>query len=59
VPPGRVPPATTTATDDTEGLLPRLRRRARELPELGPVLMLLLILIPAAIAAALLGSRIR
>ncbi|MEU8618192.1 hypothetical protein [Streptomyces sp. NPDC048623] len=46
----------TLATDD-EGLLSRVHRRSRELPHLGVVLTLLLILIPAAIAAVLLGNR--
>ncbi|MEV6330309.1 hypothetical protein [Streptomyces sp. NPDC051909] len=52
----RPPPARVTVADD-EGLLPRLQRRSRELPRLGVVLTLLLILIPAAIAAVLLGNR--
>ncbi|MGW5775876.1 DUF7507 domain-containing protein [Streptomyces sp. NPDC003863] len=45
------------AVPDNEGLFGRLRRRAREAHEFGVVAMLLLLLIPAAIAAALLGSR--
>ncbi|MFF5975107.1 hypothetical protein ACFY7C_26735 [Streptomyces sp. NPDC012769] len=53
VPAGRRPEAAA----GEEGILPRLHRRYRELPELGIVLTLLLILIPAAVAAALLGSR--
>ncbi|MER7516762.1 hypothetical protein [Streptomyces sp. NPDC126499] len=62
--PGEVParvPATRppAAAAGEEGLLPRLNRRYRELPQLGTVLTLLLILIPAAVAAALLGSRHR
>lgn len=56
---GITPPATRvpTAVPADEGLLPRLQRRYRELPRLGVVLTLLLLLIPAAIAAALFGSR--
>ncbi|MFB7447883.1 hypothetical protein [Streptomyces sp. NPDC056194] len=42
---------------DNEGLFGRLRRRAREAHEFGVVAMLLLLLIPAALAAALLGNR--
>ncbi|MFI9001409.1 hypothetical protein [Streptomyces sp. NPDC053541] len=61
VPPGRPPavrpPPARVAVPDDEGLLPRLQRRSRELPHLGVVLTLLLLLIPAAVAAALLGSR--
>jgi hypothetical protein len=34
-----------------------LRRRGREASEFGVVTMLLLLLIPAALAAALLGNR--
>ncbi len=45
------------AVPDGEGFLGRLRRRAREAHEFGVVAMLLLLLIPAAVAAALLGSR--
>ncbi|MFF7439840.1 hypothetical protein [Streptomyces sp. NPDC008122] len=45
------------AVPDNEGLLGRLRRRAREAHEFGVVAMLLLLLIPAALAAALLGNR--
>ncbi|MER7535614.1 hypothetical protein ABTX77_12605 [Streptomyces sp. NPDC097704] len=45
------------AVPDNEGLFGRLRRRAREAHEFGVVAMLLLILIPAALAAALLGNR--
>lgn len=51
------PPPSRVAVADDEGLLPRLHRRSRELPHLGVVLALLLILIPAAVAAALLGNR--
>ncbi|MCX2179254.1 hypothetical protein KV205_01735 [Streptomyces sp. SKN60] len=51
------PPPARVAVPDDEGLLPRLHRRSRELPHLGVVLTLLLILIPAAIAAALLSNR--
>ncbi|MER5201656.1 hypothetical protein [Streptomyces sp. NPDC002825] len=42
---------------DDEGFLGRVQRRAREAREFGVVGMLLLLLIPAAVAAALLGSR--
>lgn len=52
-----VPRTTTSAARDDEGFLGRLRRRAREAHEFGVVAMLLLLLIPAAIAAALLGNR--
>ncbi|WP_225804988.1 hypothetical protein [Streptomyces sp. NK15101] len=47
------------ALPDNEGFLGRLRRRAREAHEFGVVTMLLLLLIPAAVAAALLGSRVK
>ncbi|MGW5420595.1 hypothetical protein [Streptomyces sp. NPDC003943] len=72
VPPGaagRQPPADTAAVPrppsaarppvaaGEEGILPRLHRRARELPHLGMTVVLLLLLVPAAAAAALLGSR--
>ncbi|MFB6839051.1 hypothetical protein [Streptomyces sp. NPDC056361] len=42
---------------DDEGFLRRVRRRAREADGLGVVATLLLLLIPAAVAAALLGNR--
>ncbi|MGW6551193.1 hypothetical protein ACWGBV_13175 [Streptomyces sp. NPDC055051] len=45
------------ASVDDEGFLGRLRRRGREADEMGVVAMLLLILVPAALAAALLGNR--
>ncbi|WP_329280592.1 DUF7507 domain-containing protein [Streptomyces sp. NBC_00691] len=51
------PAARRAALLDTEGFLGRLRRRGREASEFGVVAMLLLILIPAAVAAALLGNR--
>ncbi|MFI8910908.1 hypothetical protein ACIGW4_04720 [Streptomyces sp. NPDC053513] len=47
------------AVPDDEGFLGRLRRRTREAHEFGVVTMLLLLLIPAAVAAALLGSRVK
>ncbi|MFF0751285.1 hypothetical protein [Streptomyces sp. NPDC004267] len=53
----RRPTARTPVAAGQEGILPRLHRRARQLPHLGMTLMLLLLLIPAAVAAALLGSR--
>ncbi|MFC8508603.1 hypothetical protein ACFU3J_04455 [Streptomyces sp. NPDC057411] len=49
------PPAAAVADD--EGLLARIHRRSRELPHLGVVLTLLFLLVPAAIAAAVFGSR--
>ncbi|MEU7513786.1 hypothetical protein AB0B13_17575 [Streptomyces sp. NPDC042898] len=49
--------ARRAAVLDDEGFLGRLRRRGREAHELGIVITLLLLLIPAAVAAALLGSR--
>ncbi|WP_157870087.1 MULTISPECIES: hypothetical protein [unclassified Streptomyces] len=49
--------ARRAATLDHEGFLGRLRRRSREADDLGVVSMLLLLLIPAAVAAALLGNR--
>ncbi|MFB7361513.1 hypothetical protein [Streptomyces hydrogenans] len=45
------------ATLAGEGFLGRVRRRGREAGEMGTVVMLLLILLPAALAAALLGNR--
>ncbi|WP_329622415.1 hypothetical protein OG357_19880 [Streptomyces sp. NBC_01255] len=51
------PAALRAAAPDDEGFLGRLRRRGREAHELGIVITLLLLLIPAAIAAALLGNR--
>lgn len=59
--PGQIPVPDTRVPvpADDEGLLPRLRRRSRELPEMGIVLFLVLLLIPAAVAAALFGSRPR
>ncbi|MFE5829924.1 MULTISPECIES: hypothetical protein [unclassified Streptomyces] len=58
-PGGTVPPPGLRRADglDDEGFLGRVRRRGREARELGVATMLLLILIPAAVAAALLGSR--
>ncbi|WP_411070836.1 hypothetical protein [Streptomyces sp. cmx-4-25] len=65
-PPGAVPPVPTpvpppdlrrAAGLDGEGFLGRVRRRAREAREFGVATMLLMLLIPAAVAAALLGSR--
>ncbi|MFD3661597.1 hypothetical protein ACFWVF_13545 [Streptomyces sp. NPDC058659] len=55
--PDRAPSARRAAALDDEGFLGRLRRRGQEAHELGIVITLLLLLIPAAIAAALLGSR--
>ncbi|MFI9210854.1 hypothetical protein ACIGW7_22410 [Streptomyces sp. NPDC053253] len=49
--------ARRAAVLDDEGFLGRLRRRGREAHELGIVITLLLLLIPAAVAAALLGNR--
>ncbi|MFF5450656.1 hypothetical protein ACFY40_05320 [Streptomyces sp. NPDC012950] len=62
VSPGAVPPAPPpglrrAAGLDDEGFLGRVRRRGREAAEFGVATMLLLLLIPAAVAAALLGSR--
>ncbi|MDV5146896.1 hypothetical protein R1T08_22560 [Streptomyces sp. SBC-4] len=54
---GRAPAVSRAAVLDDEGFLGRLRRRGREAHELGIVITLLLLLIPAAIAAALLGNR--
>lgn len=51
------PSAHHAAALDNESFLGRLRRRGREAHELGIVITLLLLLIPAAIAAALLGNR--
>ncbi|MFG2329957.1 hypothetical protein ACGFMM_10055 [Streptomyces sp. NPDC048604] len=53
------PPARTAAAanDDEGGLLGRIRRRSSEIADMGVALTLLLILIPGAVAAALLGSR--
>ncbi|MFI6419388.1 hypothetical protein ACIBG6_18600 [Streptomyces sp. NPDC050842] len=51
------PTARRAAVLDNESFLGRLRRRGREAHELGIVITLLLLLIPAAIAAALLGNR--
>ncbi|WP_432127125.1 hypothetical protein [Streptomyces sp. bgisy082] len=57
-PGGAVPPGLRRADGlDDEGFLGRVRRRGREARELGVATTLLLILIPAAVAAALLGSR--
>ncbi|MGW3371548.1 DUF7507 domain-containing protein [Streptomyces hydrogenans] len=60
-----VPPRTDTSPEASrraatlagEGFLGRVRRRGREAGEMGTVVMLLLILLPAALAAALLGNR--
>ncbi|MER5736124.1 hypothetical protein ABT117_10660 [Streptomyces sp. NPDC002262] len=65
VPPGVAPPRAETppeasrraATLAGEGFLGRVRRRGQEAGEMGTVVMLLLILLPAALAAALLGNR--
>ncbi|MFC8789471.1 hypothetical protein [Streptomyces cinereoruber] len=67
VPPGAVPTAPPSAPSphalrradglDDEGFFGRVRRRGREAAEFGVATMLLLLLIPAAVAAALLGSR--
>ncbi|MER7947469.1 hypothetical protein ABTY59_08795 [Streptomyces sp. NPDC096079] len=60
-PPGAVPadrpPRRLAAAPDGEGFLGRVQRRTREAREFGVVGMLLLLLIPAAVAAALLGNR--
>ncbi|WP_073811471.1 hypothetical protein [Streptomyces sp. CB02261] len=53
----RPPVVRRAAALDSEGFLGRLRRRGREAGEFGVVTMLLLLLIPAALAAALLGNR--
>ncbi|MFG2116741.1 hypothetical protein ACGFRB_29580 [Streptomyces sp. NPDC048718] len=53
-PPGARPPS---AAGNEEALLPRLRHRARQIPHLGIAWILLLLLVPAAVAAALFGSR--
>ncbi|WP_418958131.1 hypothetical protein [Streptomyces tritici] len=53
----QTPPERPVAGDDEGGLLSRVRRRSSELADMGVALTLLLILIPAAVAAALLGSR--
>lgn len=53
----RPPVVRRAAALDSEGFLGRLRRRGREASEFGVVTMLLLLLIPAALAAALLGNR--
>ncbi|MFI2734962.1 hypothetical protein [Streptomyces sp. NPDC018711] len=50
-------PPRAQAVRDDEGFVGRLRRRGREAKEFGVVMMLLLVLIPAAVAAALLGNR--
>ncbi|MEU8527774.1 hypothetical protein AB0C77_19605 [Streptomyces sp. NPDC048629] len=52
-------PTARPPTDDSDddGLLARVQRRSRELADMSVALTLLLILIPAAVAAALLGSR--
>ncbi|MFE6068244.1 hypothetical protein [Streptomyces sp. NPDC056525] len=51
------PAARRAALLDDEGFLGRVRRRGREASEFGVVSMLLLLLIPGAVAAALLGNR--
>ncbi|MYV65824.1 hypothetical protein GT043_07720, partial [Streptomyces sp. SID2131] len=57
-PPSVPPPGLRRAAGvDDEGFLGRVRRRAREARELGVATVLLMLLIPAAVAAALLGSR--
>ncbi|WP_426403873.1 hypothetical protein ACN9M0_17565 [Streptomyces sp. R-07] len=55
--PGTANQKRVAAVRDDEGFLGRLRRRTREAHRFGVVTMLLLILIPAAVAAALLGNR--
>ncbi|MGW3385874.1 hypothetical protein [Streptomyces cinereoruber] len=67
MPPGAVPTASPSVPSppalrradglDGEGFFGRVRRRGREAAEFGVATMLLLLLIPAAVAAALLGSR--
>ncbi|MFE3069108.1 hypothetical protein [Streptomyces sp. NPDC059247] len=51
------PVAARRAAAENEGLLARVQRRGRQAGELGIVTILLLLLIPAALAAALLGNR--
>ncbi|MFJ2783438.1 MULTISPECIES: hypothetical protein [unclassified Streptomyces] len=51
------PSVARRAAAENEGLLARIQRRGRQAGELGIVTILLLLLIPAALAAILLGNR--
>ncbi|MEU4352944.1 hypothetical protein [Streptomyces sp. NPDC023838] len=51
------PPGTREARGQESSVLARLRRRSRENSSLSVVAVLLLLLVPAALVAALLGSR--